>query len=62
MKGHRPDWIIKLRGFRVLYGGGKAITGINELDTCEDVTLLTYLCMNQLNFNDADLGMITTNS
>ena len=29
MKGHRPDWIIKHRGTPLLYGEGKAVTGIN---------------------------------
>ena len=38
------------------------MTGINEPDTHEGVILLVYLCMNQLNFNDVALGMITTNS
>ena len=38
------------------------MTGINESDTCEGVMLLVYLCMNQLNFNEIALGMITTNS
>ena len=62
MKGHRPDWIIKHRGAPLLYGEGKAMTGTNESDTHEGVMLLVYLCMNQLNFNDFALGMITTNS
>ena len=62
MKGHRPDWIVKHKGAPLLYGEGKAMTGINESDTCEGVMLLICLCMNQLNFNDYALGMITTNS
>ena len=62
MKGHRPDWKIKHRGAPLLYGEGKAVTGINESDTCEGVMLLVYLSMNQLNFNDVALGMITMNS
>ena len=62
MKGHRPDWIIKHRGAPLLYGEGTAVTGINESDTSKGVMLLTYLYMNQLNFSDVALGMITTNS
>ena len=38
------------------------MTGINESDIHEGVMLLVYLCMNQLNFNDVALGMITMNS
>ena len=38
------------------------MTGINESDTGESVMLLVYMCMNQLNFSDVALGMITINS
>ena len=62
MKGHNRDWIIKHRGAPLLYGEGKAVTGINKSDTHEGVMLLVYLCMNQLNFNDFALGMITMKS
>ena len=60
-KGHRPDWIIKHRGAPLPYGEGKAVTGINEPDTCEGFMLLVYLCKNQLNFSNLGLGMITMN-
>ena len=62
MKRHRSDWIIKHREAPLLYGKEKGVTAINESNTCEGVMLLVYLCMNQLNFNDVALGMITTNS